>query len=134
MRITVLLTAIGGFVGALIRYAISTTIDNSLDSDFTLGIFIANFVGCFIAGILIPLASLEYINYIIIPLLSVGFCGSLTTFSTYILDILQRFESKRVSMGFVILFATSISCFLGLFLGYKLSLHFMKKKEEDVNV
>lgn len=113
----------GGFVGAVLRHAISSGIQ--IKSDFTLGVFIANVLGCFIAGILISLGDLGSLSAFVVPALSIGFCGALTTFSTYILDILVRFETDRVGMSFLILFATICGCFVLVFTGNALSSRFL---------
>lgn len=81
-----LLVFLGGGVGSVLRYWISKSL-NSYYSNFYLGTFLVNIIGCLIIGILIGL-SLRY-NHISqnqTLLLATGFCGGFTTFSTFALE------------------------------------------------
>jgi CrcB protein len=81
-----LLVFLGGGLGSILRYWISKNL-NSYYSNFYLGTFLVNIIGCLLIGILIGL-SLKY-NYITqnqTLLLATGFCGGFTTFSTFALE------------------------------------------------
>jgi CrcB protein len=81
-----LLVFLGGGLGSILRYWISKNL-NSYYSNFYLGTFIVNIIGCLLIGILIGL-SLKH-NYITqnqTLLLATGFCGGFTTFSTFALE------------------------------------------------
>ena len=81
-----LLVFLGGGLGSILRYWISKNL-NSYYSNFYLGTFLVNIIGCLLIGILIGL-SLKH-NYITqnqTLLLSTGFCGGFTTFSTFALE------------------------------------------------
>ena len=54
------------------------------------------------------------------PFLSVGLCGALTTFGTYVLDVLKLFEEgkKKAGIGVAVIVATVAACFSCTTAGY----------------
>ena len=79
-----LLVGIGGFVGSVLRYWLSLFIGQHLVSTFPFGTFVVNVIGCFLIGLV---AGLSDRGSLISPevrlLLTSGFCGGFTTFSTF---------------------------------------------------
>ncbi|WP_339651807.1 fluoride efflux transporter CrcB [uncultured Maribacter sp.] len=81
-----LLVFLGGGLGSILRYWISKNL-NPYYSNFYLGTFLVNIIGCLLIGILIGI-SLKH-NYITqnqTLFLATGFCGGFTTFSTFALE------------------------------------------------
>ena len=79
----VLLVFIGGGTGSVARYLISKYL-NSPSSSIPYGTFTANIIGCFCIGIVFGLALKNNVmSQNTVALLATGFCGGLTTFSTY---------------------------------------------------
>jgi fluoride exporter len=75
---TALLVALGAAVGAPLRYLIDRAIQSRHEFGFPLGTFAVNMLGSFVLGALVPIS--DSAGY---ALLGIGFCGALTTYSTF---------------------------------------------------
>jgi CrcB protein len=77
----VFLVLLGGAVGAPSRYVIDRLIQQRHDSVFPWGTLAVNLTGCLILGLLTGAAN--QLPKEIVTLAGTGFCGALTTFSTF---------------------------------------------------
>ncbi|MFS4493876.1 fluoride efflux transporter CrcB [Maribacter sp. 2308TA10-17] len=78
-----LLVFFGGGIGSILRYLISKNF-NSYFSHFYLGTFLVNIIGCLLIGIILGFSlKSNYLTQNQTLLLSTGFCGGFTTFSTF---------------------------------------------------
>lgn len=104
--------AAGGALGAVARYLLSTWLNNRSVQAFPYGTFVVNLVGCFFLGLFYAL-SLEksVINPQTRPMITVGFLGAFTTFSTFSLETLNILKEGNMGIG---LFYIGSSVFLGL--------------------
>jgi len=79
-----ILIGVGGALGALSRYGISTVAKNISSSELPFGTFVANMIGCFAIGVVAALATeSSYISKELQAALTIGFLGGLTTFSSF---------------------------------------------------
>jgi CrcB protein len=120
--IDILCIFVGGIVGTLLRYGIGVGIDSVYKEYFDLGTLVANYLGCLFAGLLAPFSSNNegFAKYLVTTL-SVGLCGSLTTFSGYASHSIIGLQDGHVlsSLGEVLF--NIIGCFLFLWLGIIIS-------------
>ncbi|MBV6622536.1 MAG: fluoride efflux transporter CrcB [Rivularia sp. (in: Bacteria)] len=104
--------SLGAIAGALSRYYLTLAFSRWLGTTFPYGTFAINLSGAFIMGFFTTLA---FESVVLSPdlrlLITVGFLGSYTTFSTYALDTANLL---RIDSWFVTLFYWLGSAFLGV--------------------
>ncbi len=87
-----LLIAVGGAAGSVLRYLVGGRVQHFAPHGFPLGTLFVNVVGCFLVGILIrQFMNIQTHNYLR-ALLVVGFCGGFTTFSTFSMETVGLIE------------------------------------------
>lgn len=80
----ILLVALGGAVGSVARYLLSTAVQEQAQSVFPWGTMTVNVLGCLIIGFVTALAAGHgVISPSLKLILTTGFCGGFTTFSTF---------------------------------------------------
>lgn len=85
---TALLVALGAAVGAPLRYLVGRALP---DRAFPWGTFAVNVAGCLLLG---ALAGSGRTPASVLALVGTGFCGALTTYSTYGWESLQLAERR----------------------------------------
>jgi fluoride exporter len=87
-----LLVIAGALVGAPLRYLTDRFIQSRHDSDFPWGTFTVNVVGSAILGFVTGTPSAADVPHWVQLLVGTGFCGALTTYSTFSYETLRLFE------------------------------------------
>lgn len=88
-----LIVAVGGGIGAVSRYLVSTWAAARLGVHFPYGTLLVNVVGCLIIGLFMTLTTERFIvNPYWRLLVTVGFVGGLTTFSSYSYESFKLLE------------------------------------------
>ncbi len=80
---TLLLVALGAMVGAPLRYLTDRFIQARHDTIFPWGTLTVNAAGSLIMGFLVGAAAAGRLDPMIVTVLGPGFCGALTTYSTF---------------------------------------------------
>lgn len=110
---------VGGFVGALARWATTCAAVAAFGPRWPVGTFIANGLGCLVLGALRPW-SVDGHALVYAALLT-GFCGAYTTFSTFALDawMLNREVGRGAAVAYLAASVLTGLCLLivGLRLG-----------------
>ncbi|RNC89452.1 MAG: fluoride efflux transporter CrcB [Allomuricauda sp.] len=102
-----LLVFLGGGLGSALRFLISKYL-NPLFTNFYLGTFTVNVLGCLIMGFVLGYALKENTlsqNYVL--LLATGFCGGFTTFSAFALEQNELLKTGQY-INFTIYIASSL--------------------------
>ncbi|MCM3177636.1 fluoride exporter [Cytobacillus horneckiae] len=116
MMIQLVSIALGGFCGAIIRYMATSFIQNKFNSQFPIGTLSVNLLGSFLLGALLSLD----VSKNIYVLLGIGFLGSFTTFSTFVVEVMQQWLTRNKLIAAIYLAVTYIGGLLCAVLGYML--------------
>ena len=93
---TLLAVFIGGGVGSVTRWLISMKL-NSLSNHVPVGTLLVNLIGAFIIGMgLAWFNRMTHIDPMWKVLITTGFCGGLTTFSTFSAETVFLFQEGRI--------------------------------------
>jgi CrcB protein len=114
------LVGLGSFFGGGLRYLVSKWMEPVMWIGFSLGTLCVNVLGCFLIGFLSGVAWEEhYISQNTKLLLTTGFCGGFTTFSTFINESAGANPTRMI----VYLIVSLSLGFLALYLGQVLAKH-----------
>ena len=119
---TYIAIAIGGAVGAMSRYWLSTLIENYNSSHYPYGTFLVNVAGSFLIGVCFIVFA-EKLHLVVHwrPLIVIGFLGALTTFSTYSLDALLLFQQGHYNTALLYVLSSLLVCLFAAFCGMQLT-------------
>ena len=122
MKLSLLLmVAVGGAVGSVLRYGANIFLAGLLGSGFPYGILFINITGCFVMGVMAGFGSFvwqwpEPVRVLVM----VGFLGGYTTFSAFSLDVLTLVERGQHAMAVGYLFASLMGSLIAVFSGVAL--------------
>jgi fluoride exporter len=94
--VTVLLVMIGGAIGPPARYLTDLVVQSRHDSVFPWGTFVVNVAGSLVLGAVAAAASSGDLAGWVLTLVGTGFCGALTTFSTFGFETVRLLEDGSV--------------------------------------
>lgn len=88
---TVVMVLLGGALGAPLRYCADLFVQSRHDTVFPWGTFLVNVLGSLVLGVTAALVSGGAAAWVF-PLVGTGFCGALTTFSTFSYETVRLVE------------------------------------------
>ncbi|MET9827609.1 MULTISPECIES: fluoride efflux transporter CrcB [Streptomyces] len=120
--------AVGGAVGALLRYGASRLWRNGSDAallwrtgeaSFPVTTLLINVVGCFLMGVLTIAVKERFTGAprLLNPMLGTGVLGGFTTFSSYTDDTRRLFENDQPGYAVTNLLVTVAGCLTAVVLG-----------------
>ena len=84
---TALAVFLGAALGAPCRYLVDRFVQSRHSLDFPFGTLVVNVLGCLLIGFVVGTSWM--------PLLGVGFCGGLTTYSTFSYETVKLLEAEK---------------------------------------
>ncbi len=112
----IVLVATGGLLGTFLRYKM--TASPLLFGSLPVNVLIVNIVGSFILGVFAVMSQQWSLDQKYALLIAIGFCGSLTTMSSFALETSNLFESRQLGLvGINIL--TNVGLSIGAIFGGK---------------
>jgi CrcB protein len=113
--------SVGGVVGALARYALSTAWPHD-PAGFPWAVWAINVSGSFLIGVLMVLITRRWHEHRLIrPFFGVGILGGYTTFSTSVVDVQQAAAHGAAGVALLYLGATIVGALLAVWAGTALT-------------
>lgn len=119
--IKVIFIAIGGALGTMARYIVSSIDYKFLRGGFPLGTFVVNVSGSLIAGFLCGIFEGMSASTNVKTFIFIGLLGGYTTFSAFGLESFNLFRNGQVLSAMKNILATNFTGILCVFLGYRAS-------------
>jgi len=92
--VTALLVVVGGLMGAPARYLTDLLVQSRHSSRVPWGTLTVNVVGSLVLGLVAGLASVHHAPVWVLTLVGTGFCGALTTFSTFSFETFRLLDER----------------------------------------
>ena len=118
---SLLLVALGGACGAILRFLLSGLINRYFESAFPAGTLGVNLIGCFVVGLLWePLAHTALSPHARTFFL-IGVLGAFTTFSTYGIESVNLIRDGELRLALLNLFLSNVLGIALVLLGLAIS-------------
>jgi fluoride exporter len=105
--------ALGSAVGGVARFALASLVQQRVGPNFPVGTLIVNISGSFLLGLILRyVLGIQAVTPEVRALLTTGFCGGYTTFSTFTYDtmlLLEDGQTSRAGMYVVLSVALSLA-------------------------
>ncbi|MGD1942908.1 MAG: fluoride efflux transporter CrcB [Leptolyngbyaceae cyanobacterium] len=113
---------LGAIAGALSRYYLGQWLTPAIPLAFPVGTFLVNISGCFLMGLMTALMIRRLsLNPDLALLITTGFLGAYTTFSSYELEAENLLEIKHLQTGLVYWIISPLLGFLCFYTGVLLA-------------
>ena len=110
-----LMVGFGGAVGSMLRYGV-TLLCSAMNLTSIVATFSVNMLGSFIIGMLTGCCR----EGTLLLLLTVGFCGGFTTYSTFSVQNVRLLQDGKIGLATAYIIVTVVVCVLMAWLGYRI--------------
>lgn len=114
---TVLLVILGAAIGAPLRYLTDQAVQSRHDTVFPWGTFIVNVAGSLVLGVVTGAVLAGAAPRSLQLLIGAGFCGALSTYSTFSYETLRLLEDGSYFYATVNVVVSVVACLGAAFLG-----------------
>lgn len=125
----ILLIAIGGALGSVLRFGVITLTYKFMDIHFPWGTIFANLIGCFAIGVIWAILDTYDEPKNLKLFLITGLLGGFTTFSSFALENFNMFRAGEIKLVAANILISNIAGIFLVFIGYWLarqSLQYLK--------
>ena len=108
---------IGGFLGAIARYALGVYVAGRYGVRFPYGTFVINVSGCFLVGLILTWLARTTASAYWRYLIPIGFVGAFTTFSTFEYETLRAVQDGQLLTGLLNVVLSLVVGFVAVWAG-----------------
>lgn len=120
--------ALGSAVGGVTRYLLGLFVQRWVGAPFPVGTLLINVTGSILLGYLLQSAWLAMdVRPVMRAMLTVGFCGGYTTFSTFSYETAVLIEDGLYSRAAAYVVVSVVVSLLGTFLGFQMARNMIVK-------
>jgi CrcB protein len=110
--------ALGSALGGVARFLLGTLLQQKAGTTFPIGTLVVNITGSFLLGFLLHYAlATTTISPEVRALLTTGFCGGYTTFSTFTYETLALVEEGELTRAAAYVVLSVVVALIGAYLG-----------------
>jgi len=119
--------ALGGSIGAILRYLVSLYSVKYLAWGLPVGTLLVNMLGSFLIGFVFVILGREQISFNLRIFLFIGLFGSFTTFSTFMFETNDLFKSGMIKSAFLYITISNVFGLLFVYAGFAIGEFFEKQ-------
>ena len=109
---------VGGFIGSVCRYGLSSMLYRVLGDRFPYGTLAVNIIGCFTIGFLMTLFETRFLVQPYLRLfITIGILGGFTTFSTFSYETIEILKGGNITLGVLNILGSVLLCLVATWLG-----------------
>jgi CrcB protein len=114
----VLLVALGGAVGSVMRYLLGRAVQGALHLEFPVGTLVVNITGCLLIGVFARVFLHSQTELPLRATLMIGFCGGFTTFSSFTLETLGLMQGGEWMKATAYVALSCVVCLAATVVGF----------------